>query len=153
MRSGTEENKKYVVKVLEKALKILETFTRQENAFTLHQLTKATGFDKSTIFRILRTLEKNGYIRFNQNDGLYTLGLRLLELGTVVYASSSVRRSASPHLDAAARSLKATILVGVIINDEFVYVDKREGNSILRIPSYLGAKMPPSESFLGLKKN
>ena len=68
----------------------------------------------------------------------------------MVYSSTSVRKSASPFLDAVARTLKATILVGVIINDEFSYIDKREGDSILRIPSYLGAKMPPAESFLGL---
>jgi DNA-binding IclR family transcriptional regulator len=35
-------------------------------------------------------------------------------------------------------------------NDAFFYIDKRERESILRIPSYLGAKIPPTESFLGL---
>ena len=40
--------------------------------------------------------------------------------------------------------------MGVIIDDQFSYIDKKEGDSILRIPSYLGAKMLPTESFLGL---
>ena len=145
-----QQHEKYVVKVLEKAMRILDIYSRHENAFTLDGLTKATGLDKSTVFRILRTMEKNGYIRHDSEDGMYRLGLRFLELGGVVYSSTSVRRSASPYLDAVARSLKATILVGVIINDEFSYIDKREGDSILRIPSYLGAKTPPTGSFLGL---
>jgi len=36
------------------------------------------------------------------------------------------------------------------ISEQFSYVDKREGDAILRIPSYLGAKISPTESFLGL---
>jgi len=144
------QHEKYVVKVLEKAMKILDVFSRAENAFTLDDLTKRTGLDKSTVFRILRTMEKNGYIRYDQEDGYYRLGLRFMELGGVVYSSTSVRKSAAPFLDAVARSLKATILVGVIIDDRFSYIDKKEGDSILRIPSYLGAKMLPTESSLGL---
>ena len=149
-RPRAQQHEKYVVKVLEKAMRILDVYSRHENAFTLDGLTKAIGLDKSTVFRILRTMEKNGYFRYDPEDGLYRLGLRFLELGGVVYSSTSVRKSASPYLDAVARSLKATILVGVIINDEFSYIDKREGDSILRIPSYLGAKTPPTGNFLGL---
>ena len=40
--------------------------------------------------------------------------------------------------------------MGVIIDDQFSYIDKREGDSILKIPSYLGVKMPPTETFLGI---
>ncbi len=144
------QHEKYVVKVLEKAMKILDNYSQHESAFTLDELTKRTKLDKSAVFRILRTMEKNGYIRYDQEERLYRLGLRFLDLGGVVYSSTSVRKSASPHLDAVARTLKATILVGVIINDQFSYIDKREGDSILRLPSHLGAKMPPTENFLGL---
>lgn len=150
MRPNSVQHEKYVVKVLEKAMKILDVYTRHEHAFTLDDLTKRTGFSKPTVFRILKTMEKNGYIRYEQEDGFYRLGLCFLELGGIVFSSTSVRKGASPFLDAIARSLKATVVVGVIINDEFSCIDKREGDSILRIPSYLGAKMPPSESFLGL---
>jgi IclR family transcriptional regulator, KDG regulon repressor len=150
MLKRTAQHERYIVKVLEKTLKILDIYSRHENAFTLDDLTKRSGLDKSTVYRILRTMEKNGYIRYDQEDGFYRLGLRFMELGTIVYSSTSVRRSASPYLDAIARSLKATILVGVIMDDQFSYIDKREGDSILKIPSYLGAKILPGDSFLGL---
>lgn len=147
-RAGQHE--KYVVKVLEKALKVLDNYSRHESAFTLDDLSKKTSLNKSTVFRILRTMEKNGYIRYDREDRLYRLGLRFLDLGQVVYSSTSVRKSASPYLDSLARALKATILVGIIIDDHFSYIDKREGDSVLRIPSYLGAKISPTENFLGL---
>ena len=83
MRKAPVQHEKYVVKVLEKAMRILDVYSRHENAFTLDDLTKRTGLDKSTVFRILRTMEKNGYIRYDQEDGLYRLGLRFMELGGV----------------------------------------------------------------------
>ena len=57
---GPVQHEKYVVKVLEKAMKILDVYSRHEHAFTLDDLTRKTGFSKSTVFRILRTMEKNG---------------------------------------------------------------------------------------------
>lgn len=139
-----------MVKVLEKAIKILDIYTPTENSFTLDELTKRTGLSKPTVFRILKTLEKNGFLRYNQKDETYRLGLRLLELGSIVYTSSSVRKSAAQYLDNLGRTLKCTILVGVIIEDQFVYIDKRESESILRIPSYLGARRPPTDTALGM---
>src|SRR5512138_2807833 len=100
------DHDRYTVKVLAKALKVLDVFSRQESAFTLDELTKRTGLDKSTVYRILRTIEKSGYIRFDPEDGLYSLGLRFMELGAIVHSSTSVRRSAAPYLDALAKTLK-----------------------------------------------
>ncbi|MBN2126263.1 MAG: IclR family transcriptional regulator [Deltaproteobacteria bacterium] len=143
------ERETYVIKVLEKALKVLDEFSPKESAFTLDALTKRTRLSKPVVYRILRTMEKNGYIRYDLNDGRYRLGLRFLELGSSVFTSTSIRKTASPYLDSIARTLKATILVGIILDDQFSYIDKREGDSILRIPSPLGAKMAPGDSFLG----
>ena len=85
-----------------------------------------------------------------RRDETYRLGLRLLDLGSIVYTTSTVRSSAAPYLDDLARTLKCTILVGVMIEDQFVYVDKRESESILKIPAHLGARRPPTDTALGM---
>ncbi len=144
------DQSQYMIKVLEKAIKVLDCYTPAENSFTLDELTKRTELSKPTVFRILKTLEKNGFLRYNQKDETYRLGLRLLDLGSIVYTTSSVRSSAGLYLDELARSLKCTILVGVIIEDQFVYVDKRESESILKIPAHLGARRAPTDTALGM---
>lgn len=144
------DQSQYMIKVLEKAIKILDCYTPAENSFTLDELTKRTKLSKPTVFRILKTLEKNGFLRYSQKDEMYRLGLRLLDLGSIVYTTSSVRSTAAPYLDQLAGSLKSTILVGVMIEDQFVYVDKRESESILKIPAHLGARRPPTDTALGM---
>jgi IclR family transcriptional regulator, KDG regulon repressor len=144
------DQSQYMIKVLEKAIKLLDCYTPAENSFTLDELTKRTKLSKPTVFRILKTLEKNGFLRYSQKDETYRLGLRLLDLGSIVYTTSTVRSSAAPYLDDLARTLKCTILVGVMIEDQFVYVDKRESESILKIPAHLGARRPPTDTALGM---
>ncbi len=141
---------KYSVKVLEKAVKILNLFTYTEGAFTLDQIAKRAGLSKTTAFRILKTLEKHEVLKYNESGETYSLGLKLMELGGMVYSSLSIRKVAAPYLDSLSHSLKAIILLGVLKDDQLLYIDKRESESIIRVPSYIGLKRPPYYGMLGM---
>jgi IclR family KDG regulon transcriptional repressor len=141
---------KYSVKVLEKVVKILDLYTYTDTSFTLDQIARKTGLSKTTAFRILKTLEKHAIFRYNRLEEAYSLGLKLMELGGIVYSSLSIRNVASPYLDALSHSLKATILFGIIRDDHLMYLDKRESESIIRVSSYIGLKRPPYYGMLGM---
>lgn len=140
----------YSVGVLDKAFTIFNLFNRQDPALTLDEITNRSGFPKSTVFRILRASEKNGFIRYDKKGGeVYRLGLRFLELGGVAYSTTSVRKQAAVYLDSLFAKVGATILVGIIREDQLFYIDKRESESILRIPSFLGVGHPPYYGAMG----
>jgi DNA-binding IclR family transcriptional regulator len=140
----------YSVGVLNKVFTIFNLFNRQEPALTLDEITKRSGVSKSTAFRLLKTCEKHGFLRYDKKEGgVYRLGLRFLELGGVAYSTTSVREQAAVHIDRLATTLGATILVGIIREDHLFYIDKRESESILRIPSFLGVGHPPYYGALG----
>ena len=73
-----------------------------------------------------------------------------MELGGMVYSSLSIRKVASPYLDALSHSLKATILLGILKDDQLLYIDKRESESLIRVSSYIGLKRPPYYGMLGM---
>ena len=98
------DESKYSVKVLEKVVKILNLYTYNEGSFTLDQIAKKAGLSKTTAFRILKTLEKHGIFKYNELEETYSLGLKLMELGGIVYSSLSIRKVASPYLDALAQA-------------------------------------------------
>ena len=54
MRKAPVQHEKYVVKVLEKAMKILDVYSRIENAFTLDDLTKILDEVHSVVAAINR---------------------------------------------------------------------------------------------------
>jgi IclR family transcriptional regulator, KDG regulon repressor len=143
-------NDKYSVKVLEKTVTILNLYSDKENAFTLTEIKRMTGFPKTTVFRILKTFENAGFFKYDLANEKYSLGLKFLELGGIVYESLSIRKAAAPHMDALAQNLKAIILLGVIKNDQLLYIDKNESNSIIRVSSRTGLKRPPYFGMLGM---
>jgi DNA-binding IclR family transcriptional regulator len=53
-------------------------------------------------------------------------------------------------MDRLSQSLKAVILLGVIRNDQLLYLDKRESDSIIRVSSHIGLKRPPYYGMLGM---
>jgi DNA-binding IclR family transcriptional regulator len=140
----------YSIRVLEKVVKILDLYTYREAAFTLSDISKRTGLPKTTVFRILKTFENTGFFKYDPGQEKYSLGLRFLELGGIVYSSLSVRKAAAPYMDTLSNSLKATILLGVMKDDQLLYIDKREMDSIIRVTSHTGLKRPPYFGMLGM---
>ena len=70
------------VEAVERALSILESFSDGQKRLPLGELSKRTGFYRSTILRLASSLEKFDYI-YRDNDGLFRLGPTLLRLGVL----------------------------------------------------------------------
>ncbi len=67
---------------VERALSILDCFTPQSPCMTLAELATKSPLHKTTIFRLLNSLERSRYVVRNK-EGAYSLGPRLLYLGRV----------------------------------------------------------------------
>ncbi|WP_129138699.1 helix-turn-helix domain-containing protein [Modicisalibacter coralii] len=61
------------VEAVERALTILEVFDAPQERFTLAELAAATGFYKSTLLRLLGSLERFDYVQ-RDRDGRFRLG-------------------------------------------------------------------------------
>lgn len=68
------------VAAVDRALSILDVFTEQDPSLTLTEISKRTGFYKSTTLRLAESLEKFGYLR-RIDGGAYRLGPKTLFLG------------------------------------------------------------------------
>lgn len=76
-----EDKEERSVATLERALVILGTFEASTTQ-SLAELSRRTGLYKSTLLRLLGTLEKFGYIG-QQGDGSYHVGVAALHLGSL----------------------------------------------------------------------
>ena len=70
------------VAAVERALKILLVFQRGEGSVPLAEVARRTGFYKSTILRLAKTLCEYGVL-IRLSDGTYRLGSTLLHLGSL----------------------------------------------------------------------
>lgn len=70
------------VEAVERALTLLDCFTEEAQEITLGELAEKTGFYRSTILRLSRSLERFGYLSRRPN-GSYRLGATLRRLGSL----------------------------------------------------------------------
>ena len=135
---------------LERALKILCAFRRDSQALTLSELSKILGLSKATILRLCSTLLKYHFLGYNTQTKQYSLGLKLFELGGIVYSSFSIRKAASPYLNQLQSKLGKTVFLGILQDGQLVYIDKKEDlQKPIRFSSDIGTYRPPYFGMLG----
>ena len=141
---------KYRVQVLERALDILDCFNFQDRELGLSQITKKTGLNIATTKRLLSNLTDRGYLQQDPHSKQYQLGMRLFELGGIVFSSFSLRKAAGSSMTHIQSQTNGTVLLGVNLENQLVYIDKRKGKGILRISSEIGWRRPLHYGMLGM---
>lgn len=91
-------NSKTGVAAVDRALSILDAFNAAKPRMTLAELSQATGLYKSTILRLIGSLERFGYLRQLPN-GSYQIGPKLAELATVFQDAFNIRDFVQPVLE------------------------------------------------------
>lgn len=135
---------------LERALQILGAFTRDSQDLSLTQMSKILNLSKPTVLRLCSTLVKYDFLKCDPYSKQYSLGLRLFELGSIIFSSFSISRVASPHLSRLQSQLGKTVFLGILLNDELVYIDKREEpRNPIQFSSQVGTRRPPYFGMLG----
>lgn len=114
----------------------------QGRGLTLSELADALRLHKSTVHRLLGSLEEGRYVDRSEETGRYRLGLRLLELGSVVLESLDLRQEARPILEALGREAGETVHLCILEQGEVVYIDKVETTEPVRMYSRIGRRAP-----------
>src|SRR5262245_52728889 len=85
------------VESVERALAILDCFNGGAESLSLAELSRATGFYKSTILRLAASLERCGYLVRN-DQGRFRLGPTLWRLGSLYQQSFDLGEVVRPEL-------------------------------------------------------
>jgi len=149
-KNEKRETPSYRVQAVERALDILDCFTFENKELGLFEIAGQTGLNKTTVKRLLANLTHRKYLQQDPKTKKYKLGMRLFELGGIVFSSFSLRKVAAHFMDVLQKETRATVLLGVMMEDHLVYFDKREGNGMIRISSEIGWRRPLHYGMLGM---
>ncbi|MFY0475378.1 IclR family transcriptional regulator [Achromobacter marplatensis] len=130
------------IQVIERAMRLLDALAAQQDPVTLKELSATTGLHASTAHRILNDLVVGRYVE-RVDNGLYQLGMRLLELGSLVKGRLNVREAAISAMRSLHKLTGQTINLSVQQGDEIVYIDRawseRSGMQVVRA---IGGRAP-----------
>ncbi|MFC3338309.1 IclR family transcriptional regulator [Paracandidimonas soli] len=123
------------IQVLERAMLLLDILAKHSEPVALKDLAAATGLHASTTHRILNDLVVGRYVE-RVDSGMYQLGMRLLELGSLVKGRLNVRDVALDFIRELHRKTGQTVNLAIQQGDEIVYIERawneRSGMQVVR---------------------
>ncbi len=87
---------KYLLSSVNNTLGLLDVLAKH-GSMSLAELARETGHDKASLFRMMHTLEVNGFVA-KDAEARYSLGLKLLYLGGSVVAHQDLTEVARPRM-------------------------------------------------------
>lgn len=127
---------------LERGLMVLECFTPKHGSYTLAELTKQLNVPKSSLRRVVMTLSKMNYLRYDEEAKRYYLGVGVLSLGFAVLESMDLREIARPYMEKFSRECNKTVNMAVLDKDEMVYVERIRVPGIRSFNISIGSRVP-----------
>jgi len=127
------------VAAVDRAFAILGAFSIEQDCLTLAQISKRTGLYKSTILRLIASLEKAGFVR-RQSDGRYSVGPEPLRLSQLYQTSFRLRDVIHPLLESIAEESGETSSFYVLENGSRVVLFRVEPKRAVRVSVLEGAR-------------
>lgn len=130
------------VQSVQRAAAILRSFTEAEPELGVSELGRRLGLHKSTISRMIATLQAEGFIDQNPETGKYRLGIGLVSLAGVALGRLNARAAAQPHLAALVAISQETVNVTVLDGRECVNIERAASPQPIQYIGWIGRRSP-----------
>ena len=146
--SGDNSAEKYMGPALERGLRLLQEFGRDNHQLGAPELARRLQLPRATVFRMLNTLESMGFLqRVNGND--YRLGLAVLRLGFEFLSSLDLTELGQPIIEQLCFEIELPCNIVVRDGRSIVYVAKVKPPTPLTSSVRVGTRLPAHATLLG----
>ncbi len=128
---------KYILQSVANTLDLLDLLG-QHSELTVPELSSMTGWSRSSVFRMLATLEAKQFVK-KTADAKYSLDVKLISLGNAVTGRLEVIQFGHPFLMELTAQSGETSHMGVLDREIYIrFVDKVLSTSTIRMDSLVG---------------
>ena len=130
------------VRAVDRALDILLCFTREEPTRSLTQIAESVHMSKTTVHRLLTTLETRRFINRDKDTGMYRLGFRIIEMASIVLQDMELRRWVQPYLKNLSEQYGETVDLSVLDGSHVIYLEVIESRQRVKLAAATGQRLP-----------
>ncbi len=130
------------VQSVQKAISILKAFSIQEPELGVNELSRRVGLHKSTVSRLLCTLEQAALVERNPVTEKFSLGVGLIPLAGLVISHADVRRAARAPLQWLADTTEETINLAVLDGEQVINVEQIPSSRLVKNIGWVGRRSP-----------
>lgn len=147
--SRNEHRASYSVPPVVRAIKVLRHIAEGHPVANQAQAARAIGINRTTLFRLLHTLEAEGLIEDVAGNGNFVLGAGILELAGRKISSLDVAQVASPVLARLASETRLSCHLAILEGREVLYVVRQAPNVPLVSNVQVGTRLPAHAATMG----
>lgn len=137
------------LKTVKKMFRLLDLFTAVRPEWTVADLSRASGFPRTVVQRIIVSLEEEGYLERCGDTLRYRIGISACQLGSLYVKGNPVLQAAQEPLRALVRDTGYPVYLGTLIEAEVMILALFEGTRSIRFTWSLGDRLPVSTTALG----
>ena len=137
MAKETDEKQ---LSAVERTMSILEAISKSGEV-NLETLAKKTSLPKATLLRFLSSLASLGYV-YRDDADRYHLTLKMFSIGSRSLKDLDLIKVAEPFARELSKELGETVHMGILEDDQAIYVLKEESYYTIRMYSRVGKAIP-----------
>ena len=106
------------------------------------QIAEQVGMHKSTVHRLLATLEKRRFVQRDAATGTYRLGIRLLQMAYLTLERNDLRQLSLPFLRHLGEQYQETIHLSVLDEPDVTFLAVIESPQRVKLAAAVGQRLP-----------
>jgi len=137
------------VQSLCRALSLLNVIAEDDRGLTMTQISQLAGLPMSTTHRLLTTLQHEHYVRYDNDQSLWKMGVQAFVIGNAFVRSRDIIATSRPFMAALVEQSGETCNLAVAELGECIYLAQIECQQIVRVQAKPGSRVPIHSSAVG----
>ena len=130
------------VQSLTRGLALLERLSAADHGLTLTDLAARLDLAPSTAHRLLNSMLQDGFVAFDERQGLWSVGLKAFSVGNAYLRKRNLAALAHPLMQDLVRQTGETSNLAILQPDCIVFVAQVESKEVMRMAVPLGSRGP-----------
>ena len=137
------------VQSLCRALSILNVIADADRGMTMTDIAQRARLPLSTTHRLLTTLQHERFVRFDNEQSLWMMGVQAFTIGNAFVRSRDIIATSRPFMTALMEKSGETVNLAVADQGECIYLTQVECRQMMRVQAKPGARVPMHSSAVG----
>ena len=139
----------YIAPPVQRAVRLIRHVAEGNPVLNMSETAKALKINRTTLLRLLHTLEAEGFVERRPSGAGFQVGLSLLEVGARALFSQDLVQVAVPVLTRLAETLQLSAHLGVLDGADVLYLVRRTPNTPLASNIRVGSRLPAHATTMG----
>ena len=137
------------VQSLCRALSILNVIAEDDHGMTMTDISQRTRLPMSTTHRLLTTLQHECYVRYDNHQSLWKMGVQAFVIGNAFVSSRDIIVMSRPFMVALMEKSGETTNLAVSDQTDCIYLAQVECRQLMRVQAKPGSRVPIHSSAVG----